>query len=69
MKTRTEIINALSLDKRSDLVNEMRECIKDCQDIDAEDVDNMTDEELITHVERYYEGGLEELVTKSLHNI
>lgn len=55
-----EILKQLNLDQIADLVNDMRDWIKDCQwnDVDDEDVDAMTDEELLRGIEQHYDGGL-----------
>lgn len=62
---RREILKTLSLDQIADLANDMRDWIKDCQwnDVEEEDIDAMTDEELIRGVERHYSGGISQFVS------
>lgn len=66
----SELLKSLTLDQKADLVNDMRDWVKDCQwgDIEEEDVDNMSDEELIRGVNANYSGGINEFVRTFLED-
>lgn len=65
---RTELLNSLTGDQKAELVNEMRNWIKECnwQDVEDEDVDNMTDEELIRGINNHYSGGIDQFIKDSI---
>lgn len=64
MNSDREILKTLSADNIAELVNDMRDWFKDCewQDLDEEDIDAMSDEELIRGIEKHYGGGLVEFI-------
>jgi hypothetical protein len=63
--TTNEILKPLSLDQRADLVNDMRDWVKDCQwaDLTNEDIDSLTDDELIKGINANYSGGLKQFIS------
>jgi len=48
-------------------VKQMREWIKDCQweDLETEDIDEMSDQGIINGVKKHYEGGLQQFIKDS----
>jgi len=64
MNSNRNILIGMSLGAKAEMVNDMRDWIKDCQWGDIEDwqVDLMTDEELIRGIELHYDGGLNEFI-------
>lgn len=61
---RSELLSSLTINQRSELVNEMRGWIKDCQwgDLEEDEVDSLTDEELIRGICRNYSGGINQFI-------
>lgn len=67
---RNKLLATLTDDQRLELLHQMREWALDCQwcDCDEEDINNMTDEELLQGIERNYSGGLQEFINTLILN-
>lgn len=65
----TELLNSLTVEQKSELLNEMRGWIKDCQWADIDDdsqIDEMSEYELTTGVEDNYSGGVEQFIKDNI---
>lgn len=62
------LFNTLTLEQKADLTFQMKEWVKDCQwqDIEKEDVDSMTDSELLTGIKCHYDGGIDQFIKDSV---
>lgn len=65
----TELLKSLTGDQKSDLLHEMKEWVKDCQwgeKYEEEEVDAMTDEELLRGIAAHYQGSIDQFIKDTI---